>query len=146
VTQSPQEFREHIIDSVEAILRACEEATRPPEVDPARGDLFELFASAEARGALREDSDVDLSADGLCQALSERWGLKQAAQDSVRTQTALNAEQLARMRSLWSIMRMWMEWTYAWERWRDFPHAGSVSSAGTSERLSGKSDDAQDVV
>jgi hypothetical protein len=134
VTNSPEEFRNHLLDSVEAILRACEEATRPPEVEPARGDLFELFASAEARGALREESEIDLSADGLCQSLSERWGLKRAAEDSVRTQTALSSEQLARMRSLWSIMRMWMEWTYAWERWGDFPHPNEATRAGHDER------------
>jgi hypothetical protein len=28
-----------------------------------------------------------------------------------------------RMRSLWSMMRMWMEWTYAWDRWEEF-HRG----------------------
>ena len=24
------------------------------------------------------------------------------------------------MRLLWSVMRMWMEWTYAWQRWAEF--------------------------
>ena len=30
---------------------------------------------------------------------------------------------LQKMRSLWSIMRMWMEWTYAWQRWPEFHRA-----------------------
>ena len=30
------------------------------------------------------------------------------------------ADQLAKMRLLWSVMRMWMEWDYAWERWAEF--------------------------
>ena len=31
-----------------------------------------------------------------------------------------NDEQLAKVRLLWSFMRMWMEWTYAWKRWDEF--------------------------
>ena len=34
------------------------------------------------------------------------------------------ADQLAKMRLLWSVMRMWMEWDYAWERWDEF-HKGA---------------------
>lgn len=118
-----------IVDAVDAIVQSCEEQHRPLEVDPARAELFELFVQAYQGGMLSEASDTDLTADGLCQQLSARWGLKSAAQDSVRRQEPLPAEQLARMRSLWSVMRMWMEWTYAWERWSDF-HPGE-STEGT---------------
>jgi len=27
------------------------------------------------------------------------------------------------MRMLWSFLRMWMEWAYAWERWSEFHDA-----------------------
>jgi hypothetical protein len=42
------------------------------------------------------------------------------AQESVARQARLPPEQLAQMRALWSFLRMWMEWTYAWQRWREF--------------------------
>lgn len=112
--------REQIIDEVDAILRSCEEARRPLEVEPARGELFELFVTANRLGGLEEDSPLQLGADGLCQTLAERWGLKNATQNSVQQNTAIPPEQLARMRTLWSLLRMWMEWAYAWERWPDF--------------------------
>lgn len=39
-----------------------------------------------------------------------------AAREAQAMQTRLPAEQLERMRLLWSVMRMWMEWSYAWQR------------------------------
>jgi hypothetical protein len=82
--------------------------------------LFESFVTANAAGMAREGADPDLTSDGLCRRLAERWGLRAATEDSVRSQSRLPPDQLARMRSLWSVMRMWMEWTYAWERWPEF--------------------------
>ena len=38
----------------------------------------------------------------------------------MKKQAPLTGDQLAQMRSLWSVMRMWMEWTYAWDRWVEF--------------------------
>ncbi len=57
--------------------------------------------------------ETDLSADGLCRSLARRWGLDMAARDSAAQQTKLPSGQLERMRLLWSVMRMWMEWNYA---------------------------------
>jgi hypothetical protein len=119
------EFRESIIDRVEAILCACEECHRPIEVEPARSDLFDLFALSEEAGGLAEGSSCDLTADALCQSLASRWGLKSAAQSWMERNTSIPPAQMARMRGLWSVMRMWMEWTYAWERWSEF-HAPSA--------------------
>ncbi|WP_437226921.1 hypothetical protein SH661x_000080 [Planctomicrobium sp. SH661] len=113
-------LREKILDQIDAVLKSCEEAKRPLEMDPARSELFSLFVEAEAAGGLQEESPLDLGADGICQSLAERWGLKNAAESSVRQNSNLPPDQLAKMRSLWSLLRMWMEWTYAWERWPDF--------------------------
>ena len=116
---SPQ-FRDHLLHQIDAILRSCEEARRPLEVDPARSELFELFATAEQAGGLDEDAEPDLSADAICKGLAERWGLKSATENWLHQNTNLGPEQLSKMRSLWSLLRMWMEWTYAWQRWPDF--------------------------
>lgn len=112
-----------IVDQIDAILLAAEEKTEPIEIDPYRDQLFELFVTAEAAEGMDEDSEVDMNADFLCHQLSLRWGLTDATRQSVEAQTKLPPEQLAKMRLLWSLMRMWMEWSYAWERWAEF-HPG----------------------
>lgn len=111
---------ETIVGRVEAILTQAEQSGRPIEVNPYRGRLFELFVTADAAGYLREDSDVDLTSDGLCRRLGERWGLADATRDSMERQQKLPPEHLAKMRLLWSVLRMWMEWQYAWDRWPEF--------------------------
>jgi hypothetical protein len=115
-----EQLHRDILERIEGIALNCEEQLRPMEVDPARTDLFQLFVRAEAAGLVGDESDPDLSAEGICEVLADRWGLKSAAEASLQQQTSLPPEQLARMRSLWSVMRMWMEWTYAWERWDEF--------------------------
>ena len=111
---------ETIVSRVEAILTEAQRASRPIELEPYRGRLFELFVTADAAGYLADDSEVDLSADGLCRQLGERWGLADATRASMESQQKLPADQLAQMRLLWSVLRMWMEWRYAWERWSEF--------------------------
>ena len=111
---------EMIVDRVEELCLQAERAGRPLEVDPYRGQLFELFVTAHGAGLVGEDAEPDLTADGLCRALGERWGLADAARQSVESQRRLPPEHLARMRVMWSVMRMWMEWAYAWERWGEF--------------------------
>ena len=69
---------------------------------------------------LLEVSEPDLTADGLCRSLAQRWGLAEATRDSFEQQAKLPSQHLAKMRLLWSLMRMWMEWTYAWQRWPEF--------------------------
>ncbi|MEW4488370.1 hypothetical protein AB1L42_09835 [Thalassoglobus sp. JC818] len=111
---------DRLINQIDAIISHCEENQKPLEVDPARSQLFDLFVEAEKAGLVEDDSELDLSEHGLCAELSARWGLQQAAQLSVASQTKLDQSQLTKMRSLWSVMRMWMEWTYAWSRWPEF--------------------------
>lgn len=96
------------------------QATRPLELEPSRKQLFELFVESHRAGLVREELEPNVTADGLCAALSSRWGLKDTVQDAMKSQAKLSGDQLAQMRSLWSVMRMWMEWTYAWDRWVEF--------------------------
>jgi len=123
----------HIVNDVERLVLDAIEKTKPLEVDPARSQLFELFVAAEEAGMIADDSNVgifdgfdeensvtDLSADSLCRLLARRWGLDMAAREAQALQTRLPADQLERMRVLWSMMRMWMEWSYAWRRWDEF--------------------------
>lgn len=117
---SLEELEQQILNQIDALITEAETHHRPLEIDPARSRLFELFVTSEGAGCLKEGSVPDLSAEGICAALSERWGLKEAAQGAVRDQSQIPPGQLARMRSLWSVMRMWMEWTYAWHRWPEF--------------------------
>lgn len=111
---------DRILDRIEALILEAEKATRPLEVDPFRGQLFELFVTANGAGLMQEGAEADLSADGLCRLLGARWGLADAARESVSQQTRMPVEHLAKMRLLWSVMRMWMEWDYAWQRWDEF--------------------------
>ncbi|MEZ6125155.1 MAG: hypothetical protein R3C49_18565 [Planctomycetaceae bacterium] len=127
-----QKVARTILDSIETLIREAQAATRPLEVDPYRSRLFELFVTADGAGlvgderqssATGEDHDAaetNLSADGVCRLLARRWGLDMAARDSAAQQTKLPAQQLEQMRLLWSVMRMWMEWNYAWCRWEEF--------------------------
>jgi hypothetical protein len=112
-----------IIDRIGVLLLQAEAQTRPLEIEPYRSRLFELFVLADGAGYLRENSETNLTADALCRLLAQRWGLAEAAQQATETQTRIPQEQLSKMRLLWSLMRMWMEWTYAWQRWPEF-HGG----------------------
>jgi hypothetical protein len=111
---------ERLIAQIDALVRDAEAQTRPLEVDPYRERLFELFVTAEGAGYVRAGSEPDLTADGLCRTLAARWGLADAARQTAGSLAQLPAEHVARMRLLWSVMRMWMEWTYAWQRWPEF--------------------------
>ena len=109
-----------IVARVEELALDAEAQSKPLEVDPYRSRLFELFVTAHGAGYLSENAPVDLSADGLCRMLGARWGLADATRSSFEQQRKLSPEHLAKMRLLWSIMRMWMEWAYAWDRWPEF--------------------------
>lgn len=111
---------ERLIAQVEELVLESERTQKPLEIEPYRSRLFELFVTAHGAGYVAEGSPVDLTADGLCQTLANQWGLRSAAQSSVRENSRMAPEHMSRMRSLWSMMRMWMEWTYAWERWEEF--------------------------
>jgi hypothetical protein len=108
-----------ILNQIEAIIIEAEEKTRPLEMQPYRGQLFDLFNTAH-QNFLTDEETGPLAADAICKELGQRWGLADAAQSSVTEQASNPAEHLAKMRSLWSVMRMWMEWNYAWNRWGEF--------------------------
>jgi len=120
-----------ILDALETLLMEARAATQPLEVEPFRSRLFELFVTADGARLIEDDrhlsltkdddhDEVDLSADGICRSLARRWGLDMAARDSIASQSRLPPDQLEQMRLLWSVMRMWMEWSYAWQRWDEF--------------------------
>lgn len=123
------EVATRIVEQVDALIARTEEATRPIEIDPYRKELFDLFVQADRAGLTDDSADPDLSAEGLCRELSNRWGLKTAAEASLHQQSKMSEQQLVRMRSLWSVMRMWMEWTYAWERWAECHGAATETSS-----------------
>jgi hypothetical protein len=114
---------DRITAQVEDLVLESERTQKPLEIDPYRSRLFELFVTAHGAGYVAEGSPIDLTADGLCQTLANNWGLRSAAQSSVLGNSRLAPEHLSKMRVLWSMMRMWMEWTYAWQRWNEF-HSG----------------------
>ena len=116
-----------IINRVGNLMLEAEQADKPLEVDPYREQLFELFVTAEGAGFLEEDSEPDLTADGICESLAKRWNLADATRESFQLQKKLPAEQLQKMRLLWSVMRMWMEWSYSWKRWDEFHNGGANS-------------------
>ena len=111
---------DRILDQIESLILEAEKTTKPLEVDPYRGQLFELFVTANGAGYTAENATPDLSADGICRQLGARWGLANAARESLELKARMPQEHLSKMRLLWSVMRMWMEWTYAWDRWAEF--------------------------
>ena len=120
-----QSLAKEIVRQIESLLLEAEEKVRPLELDPYRSRLFELFVMADAAGFLVEDAEIDLTADEILRLLAERWGLATAAQQSFQDRRRLPPEHLGKMRLLWSFLRMWMEWTYAWQRWPEFHGARS---------------------
>jgi len=121
------------LNGIERLIEDAQKNVRPLENEPYRSQLFEFFAAAHDAALIPNDAEVpafegldedaselDLSADSLCRLLARRWGLDMAAREAQAMQTRLPAEQLERMRLLWSVMRMWMEWSYAWRRWEEF--------------------------
>jgi hypothetical protein len=137
-----------ILSSVEELIERAQSTTKPLELDPLRSQLFELFVAADEAGLIADDSqtsaveeideeadEINLAADGLCRFLAHRWGLDMATREAQMLQTRLAPEQLEKMRLLWSVMRMWMEWTYAWRRWLEFhPDVVSQKGSNTKER------------
>lgn len=120
-TSSPlQAAAEAILDDLAVLILDAEQATKPLELPPFRPQLFEIFARAVATGLVVEDADPDLTSDGVLKALADRFGLASATRESVAQQAKLSPEHLNKLRLLWSLLRMWMEWTYAWQRWPEY--------------------------
>jgi hypothetical protein len=112
-----------ILGRVDELIQDSLRNSKPLEVDPYRQRLFELFVTADGAGYLSPEAGQDLTADTLCKRLAARWGLDAVAQESVARQERIPAANVSQMRALWSVLRMWMEWTYAWQRWQEF-HEG----------------------
>lgn len=120
-----------LIDQIEELLLTADQAGQPLELDPHRGRLFELFVMADAGGFLEEDAEQDLTCDEVGRNLASRWNLSKGIGPSALSQPgALPPGQLAKLRLLWSFMRMWMEWTYAWKRWKEFHRDGEPATPG----------------
>jgi len=109
-----------VTDQIQAVIEEADAKTRPLEMEPYRGRLFETFVMADGAGLLDETVEPNLTADEITRILAERWQLRDIAAQSAVQQTKLPEESLTRMRLLWSFLRMWMEWSYAWQRWSEF--------------------------
>tara|TARA_R110002095_G_scaffold121566_1_gene105751 strand:- start:635 stop:1039 length:405 start_codon:yes stop_codon:yes gene_type:complete len=126
VSGAPQALANDIIQRVARLVSEAEAETRPLELDPYRGQLFELFVMADAAGFVSEEAEFDLTADNLCRELAKVWGLAEATQQATESQSKLPPDQVSKMRILWSVLRLWMEWDYAWKRWNEF-HPGETA-------------------
>lgn len=109
-----------LIDQIEEVLQNATKQGQPIELDPHRARLFELFVMADATGFIEEGSDPDLSCDGVARDLAARWNLARNLGGGLSQPSSLPPDQLSRLRLLWSFMRLWMEWSYAWKRWDEF--------------------------
>lgn len=109
-----------LIDQIEELLRGAERSGQPLEVDPHRSRLFELFVMADAGGFLAEGAEPDLSCDCVGRELAGRWKIARNMQSGSASLAGLPPSQLSKVRVLWAFMRMWMEGTYAWQRWGEF--------------------------
>jgi len=108
-----------IVDRIDELLLGAQRAGQVLEVDPYRERLFELFVMADATGFL-EGGEADLSCDAIGRELSNRWDLANSVGQGMAQPASLPTAQLAKLRLLWSFMRMWMEWSYSWKRWGEF--------------------------
>lgn len=120
VSSASQALANDIIQRVAKLVSEAEAEVKPLELDPYRSRLFELFVMADAAGFVSEEAEIDLTADNLCRELAKNWGLTEATQQSMNEQEKLPQDQVSKMRTLWSVLRLWMEWDYAWKRWDEF--------------------------
>lgn len=116
-----------VIDRLQLIIEQAEAETKPLEMEPFRSQLFELFVMADGAAMLDDKLEPNLTSDSIAKILAERWQLRSAAVESMQQDSPLAQESLSRMRLLWSFLRMWMEWTYAWQRWCEF-HEGDATA------------------
>ncbi|MDA1163965.1 MAG: hypothetical protein O3B13_12745 [Planctomycetota bacterium] len=119
---------EHVAAQLQEVVDEAESRVKPLEMEPYRGRLFELFVLADGAGLIDDELEPSLSSDSVARLLAERWGLRNEVSSSAEAQRAISNDGIAKMRLLWSLLRMWMEWSYAWDRWREF-HDESASKA-----------------
>jgi hypothetical protein len=137
-TSTEPSLAKSILSQIDLLVREAEETQRPLELDPLRSRLFELFVMADGADLLKEPKlgeppENDLTPDSVCRSLAEQWKLADAARESFANKQRLPQEHLARMRLLWSVMRLWMEWTYAWQRWPEFHQQGRAPAPGAAD-------------
>lgn len=110
---------QELVNRIEGIIKAAEEKTRPLEVEPYRGNLFEIFVLADGAGLLTETTP-NLTTETMTKMLAGRWKLKEVVDLASQQKGPVSDENLRKMQLLWSVLRLWMEWTYAWSRWAEF--------------------------
>ena len=116
-----QSLAADLLDRIDQLIREAEAQVKPLELEPYRSQLFEMFVLADASGLMTSDAEPELSPESLSRALAHRWGLDSAATTAAQqAQIKLSPEHLSKMRLLWSFLRLWMEWQYAWSRWAEF--------------------------
>lgn len=125
---SQASLMDHIADRLQAVIDEAEANTKPLEMDPYRSQLFELFVLANGAGLTDEELEPNLTSDSVARILAERWGLRQEVTSSAAAEKAISSDGVAKMRLLWSLLRMWMEWCYAWDRWQEFHEEDAASS------------------
>ena len=118
---------DNVIAQIQAIIEEAEEKVRPLEMEPFRGRLFELFVVADGAGLLDENAEPNLTSDEIARVLADRWDLRESDAAAKLASGSMAGESLSKMRLLWSFLRMWMEWTYAWQRWQEFHQAKKYS-------------------
>ncbi|NQV27117.1 MAG: hypothetical protein HQ518_22445 [Rhodopirellula sp.] len=111
---------EHVAARLQEVVDEAEANTKPLEMEPYRGRLFELFVLANGAGLTDSELEPNLDSDAVARILAERWGLRQEVNSSAAAERAISNDGVAKMRLLWSLLRMWMEWCYAWDRWPEF--------------------------
>jgi hypothetical protein len=111
---------EHVASRLQEVVDEAEANTKPLEMEPYRSRLFELFVLANGAGLTDEEVEPNLTADAVARLLAERSGLRQEVNSSAAVERAISNDGVAKMRLLWSLLRMWMEWCYAWDRWQEF--------------------------
>ena len=128
-----QSLAADLLDRIDQLILEAEAQIKPLELDPYRGQLFEMFVLADASGLMTSDSETELSSESLSRALAHRWGLDSAATTAAQqAQIKLSPEHLSKMRLLWSFLRLWMEWQYAWSRFAEFHDSPAIPHAAES--------------
>ena len=54
-----------LLDRIDQLILEAEAQVKPLELEPYRGQLFEMFVLAEASGLMTSDSEPDLSPESL---------------------------------------------------------------------------------
>ena len=117
-----------IMDRVEELLLQAAEQGRALEAEPMRSSLFEQFVVADAAGGLAEGAEHDLSSDAIAKEIAGQWELARALGGDMSQMSKLPPPQFRKVRTLLTFLRMWTEWTYAWQRWEEFHRVAETTN------------------